>query len=243
MKFDDVATLVMRQAAEVMKDLFFFFNDTATTEISPLPLHDALPISSPAADGSGTIGAGTGLAARCDGGAAARGGSDGIVGWNWAPLARRGDGAAPVSSSVTDLMNSSSSTWAGFAGGSKGMRGRSGVTAGAAWRAGGAGAGAVAGLGAGRLRTSASSSSSFWISASTACRSSRTDTSSASTSWCTCSHCDSSYSPTEWRDRKSTRLNSSHSQISYAVFCLKKKKNIYDVEDNSSHRSTDHLSL
>src|SRR2546430_8546231 len=32
-------------------------------------------------------------------------------------------------------------------------------------------------------------------------------------------------SPTEVppRDRKSTRLNSSHSQISYAVFCLKKK--------------------
>src|SRR2546430_10815759 len=28
-------------------------------------------------------------------------------------------------------------------------------------------------------------------------------------------------------DRKSTRLNSSHSQISYAVFCLKKKKNAY----------------
>src|SRR2546430_5987382 len=27
------------------------------------------------------------------------------------------------------------------------------------------------------------------------------------------------------KDRKSTRLNSSHSQISYAVFCLKKKKN------------------
>src|SRR3989475_10159475 len=27
-----------------------------------------------------------------------------------------------------------------------------------------------------------------------------------------------------WRDRKSTRLNSSHSQISYAVFCFKKKK-------------------
>src|SRR2546430_2985439 len=27
-------------------------------------------------------------------------------------------------------------------------------------------------------------------------------------------------------DRKSTRLNSSHSQISYAVFCLKKKKGI-----------------
>src|SRR5207249_9625429 len=27
-----------------------------------------------------------------------------------------------------------------------------------------------------------------------------------------------------WRDRKSTRLNSSHVSISYAVFCLKKKK-------------------
>src|SRR2546427_1602235 len=30
--------------------------------------------------------------------------------------------------------------------------------------------------------------------------------------------------PAEKSDRKSTRLNSSHSQISYAVFCLKKKK-------------------
>src|SRR3712207_7505874 len=28
-------------------------------------------------------------------------------------------------------------------------------------------------------------------------------------------------------DRKSTRLNSSHANISYAVFCFKKKKNIY----------------
>src|SRR3989442_11781246 len=27
-----------------------------------------------------------------------------------------------------------------------------------------------------------------------------------------------------WQDRKSTRLNSSHVRISYAVFCLKKKK-------------------
>src|SRR2546430_4141805 len=32
-----------------------------------------------------------------------------------------------------------------------------------------------------------------------------------------------------YRDRKSTRLNSSHSQISYAVFCLKKK--ISDIEE------------
>src|SRR5688500_19486428 len=29
----------------------------------------------------------------------------------------------------------------------------------------------------------------------------------------------------DWKDRKSTRLNSSHLVISYAVFCLKKKKN------------------
>src|SRR2546427_5912261 len=29
-------------------------------------------------------------------------------------------------------------------------------------------------------------------------------------------------------DRKSTRLNSSHSQISYAVFCLKKKKRLVE---------------
>src|SRR5689334_24675425 len=31
-------------------------------------------------------------------------------------------------------------------------------------------------------------------------------------------------------DRKSTRLNSSHSSISYAVFCLKKKRYIVDVK-------------
>src|SRR2546430_11583899 len=33
------------------------------------------------------------------------------------------------------------------------------------------------------------------------------------------------------QDRKSTRLNSSHSQISYAVFCLKKKKIIVTRDD------------
>src|SRR3712207_8325045 len=31
------------------------------------------------------------------------------------------------------------------------------------------------------------------------------------------------------RDRKSTRLNSSHANISYAVFCLKKKKMLYPI--------------
>src|SRR2546430_12342354 len=38
-------------------------------------------------------------------------------------------------------------------------------------------------------------------------------------------------------DRKSTRLNSSHSQISYAVFCLKKKKTtrIWQIYTDSTH--------
>src|SRR3712207_7029777 len=38
------------------------------------------------------------------------------------------------------------------------------------------------------------------------------------------------------RDRKSTRLNSSHANISYAVFCLK-KKNQYSNTLNVTHRS------
>src|SRR5256886_8741674 len=45
-------------------------------------------------------------------------------------------------------------------------------------------------------------------------------------------------------DRKSTRLNSSHSQISYAVFCLKKKKHITSSRGLSSsppYRNIDHL--
>src|SRR5437660_5556169 len=36
------------------------------------------------------------------------------------------------------------------------------------------------------------------------------------------------------RDRKSTRLNSSHVAISYAVFCLKKKNTAADLNTNSS---------
>src|SRR2546421_6179365 len=38
----------------------------------------------------------------------------------------------------------------------------------------------------------------------------------------------------ECQDRKSTRLNSSHDQISYAVFCLKKKKNKGRDQDRST---------
>src|SRR5947207_11678911 len=40
--------------------------------------------------------------------------------------------------------------------------------------------------------------------------------------------------PTE-QDRKSTRLNSSHTVISYAVFCLKKKK-----KNNTTYKSKEH---
>src|SRR5947209_15455685 len=36
-------------------------------------------------------------------------------------------------------------------------------------------------------------------------------------------------------DRKSTRLNSSHANISYAVFCLKKKKNHKATQSNNNH--------
>src|SRR5688572_32764376 len=54
---------------------------------------------------------------------------------------------------------------------------------------------------------------------------------------------------THRRDRKSTRLNSSHSQISYAVFCLKKKKKKNKITYILNTKTTDltlyssHLSL
>src|SRR5690349_24262176 len=40
--------------------------------------------------------------------------------------------------------------------------------------------------------------------------------------------------PHRMRDRKSTRLNSSHVEISYAVFCLKKKK-----KENKKHNNVE----
>src|SRR2546430_8107176 len=46
------------------------------------------------------------------------------------------------------------------------------------------------------------------------------------------------FDPTDGEDRKSTRLNSSHSQISYAVFCLKKKKNTSTHPKSSTSTST-----
>src|SRR2546421_1034913 len=46
--------------------------------------------------------------------------------------------------------------------------------------------------------------------------------------------------PRQPQDRKSTRLNSSHDQISYAVFCLKKKKQLHvrDVTRSALSRSS-----
>src|SRR5438552_10301346 len=41
--------------------------------------------------------------------------------------------------------------------------------------------------------------------------------------------------PRRSRDRKSTRLNSSHQIISYAVFCLKKKKKINTQQNEKKH--------
>src|SRR2546422_3434424 len=38
-------------------------------------------------------------------------------------------------------------------------------------------------------------------------------------------------------DRKSTRLNSSHGYISYAVFCLKKKNKLQSISTNTASRS------
>src|SRR5688572_32439589 len=41
-------------------------------------------------------------------------------------------------------------------------------------------------------------------------------------------------------DRKSTRLNSSHSQISYAVFCLKKKKSLIPIDTSNAQADQYH---
>src|SRR5437773_9348055 len=64
-----------------------------------------------------------------------------------------------------------------------------------------------------------SSSVSTWRSRMSQRPSTITDSTSPAWPWCT-KH------ETGRRDRKSTRLNSSHITISYAVFCLKKKKNL-----------------
>src|SRR5947209_10496129 len=45
---------------------------------------------------------------------------------------------------------------------------------------------------------------------------------------------------TEMRDRKSTRLNSSHANISYAVFCLKKKKTTHQSISSDNDNTIRH---
>src|SRR5260221_9761776 len=45
------------------------------------------------------------------------------------------------------------------------------------------------------------------------------------------------------KDRKSTRLNSSHTVISYAVFCLKKKKKITPLQSQDQQKTRGHYSL
>src|SRR2546422_7120280 len=45
--------------------------------------------------------------------------------------------------------------------------------------------------------------------------------------------------PSTSRDRKSTRLNSSHGYISYAVFCLKKKKTTRSIYSRGRPRATE----
>src|SRR3712207_8770416 len=43
------------------------------------------------------------------------------------------------------------------------------------------------------------------------------------------------------QDRKSTRLNSSHANISYAVFCLKKKKKKHNLSTISKHTTDSNI--
>src|SRR6266704_4753536 len=46
--------------------------------------------------------------------------------------------------------------------------------------------------------------------------------------------------PPSWPDRKSTRLNSSHVSISYAVFCLKKKRQTHIVYVTNENKINEH---
>src|SRR2546429_3085817 len=45
------------------------------------------------------------------------------------------------------------------------------------------------------------------------------------------------------RDRKSTRLNSSHGYISYAVFCLKKKKQTHNLTESHTYKLPKHTHI
>src|SRR2546429_8237880 len=171
------------------RGLFFFFNDTATTEIYTLSLHDALPIS--CAGDDGCEGAGVAGWALAAGAVKAEGDDDGVTGARAgcaAPAAGSGDETGETAL-VEDQGAGAAGEGCGAAAGgglfaaegcalrdvqSDGVTGGMGGVGnnGPAWAAGFSGADVVAG----------------------------------------------------GEDRKSTRLNSSHGYISYAVFCLKKKK-------------------
>src|SRR2546427_3408248 len=56
-------------------------------------------------------------------------------------------------------------------------------------------------------------------------------------------HAEPDHMPPVLLDRKSTRLNSSHSQISYAVFCLKKKKKKKILQTNANSYQITHYHL
>src|SRR3712207_7765290 len=51
-----------------------------------------------------------------------------------------------------------------------------------------------------------------------------------------CFGCSAGGSVFDFVDRKSTRLNSSHANISYAVFCLKKKKTTTNIKSSQQSR-------
>src|SRR3712207_8860039 len=77
------------------------------------------------------------------------------------------------------------------------------------------------------LELGSASMAAFMVSAAS-CRARRRALRSLAASRAACSSSSSPWAPS--RDRKSTRLNSSHANISYAVFCLKKKKQGKDTK-------------
>src|SRR2546422_4657948 len=73
--------------------------------------------------------------------------------------------------------------------------------------------------------------------------SSRTASTATSASWRISTHPIHGRLRCATRDRKSTRLNSSHGYISYAVFCLKKKKKPNSRVEQSTESSTSNHQL
>src|SRR5690606_41423021 len=66
---------------------------------------------------------------------------------------------------------------------------------------------------------------------------------SRSQSWIDASALSSALATTRSRDRKSTRLNSSHVKISYAVFCLKKKKQKTNTDHTTKRKKGGHARI